>query len=107
MSTSRQLGFRVEGIRLAGEPPQNDFKLISSRHVDCAVTVPCGISHRSIFRSEAEDVVRSFLPTHDSPVRRDIVAGLVGVLKELRVALESSNFFAVSLFDVSYTALCL
>eukprot|EP00038_Savillea_parva_P002574 m.115560 g.115560 ORF g.115560 m.115560 type:complete len:496 (-) comp10882_c1_seq2:1488-2975(-) len=74
MSTSKTLGFRVEGIRLAGEPPQNDFKLISTR-------------------KEVEEVIESFLPPPDSSVRRDIVDGLIGVLKELRAALEMSTFF--------------
>eukprot|EP00037_Helgoeca_nana_P012749 m.116440 g.116440 ORF g.116440 m.116440 type:complete len:443 (+) comp21625_c0_seq6:989-2317(+) len=74
-STSRSLGFRIEGVRVSGHDTQNDFKLISTRR-------------------EVEDIFRAFLPASHSPMRRDIISGLLGVLKELRAALESSPFFA-------------
>jgi len=73
-STSSRLGFRVEGIRLAGEPPKNDFKFISTQ-------------------AQVEEVIRSFLPPPTSPVRAGIVDGFIGVLRELRSALETSDFF--------------
>jgi hypothetical protein len=57
-----------------------------------------------LFRREVEDIFRAFLPASHSSMRRDIISGLLGVLKELRAALESSPFFAVSrLFPPIYT----
>ena len=54
-STSNTLGFRIEGVRTASEPPRSSFQKVSQL-------------------SEVQDIFASFLPDPDSPIRREVGA---------------------------------
>ncbi len=76
-SSSRNLGFRIEGVKRSNEEPNTDFKTVNSR----------------------EDAIRaldSFLPERGSALRKVVVGAFCDRLEDLRDGLARSDFFAVS-----------
>lgn len=59
-SSSRTLGFRVEGIRVTGQKPQNNFRKVRTLE-------------------DVEVVINSFLPPKGHNKRKEIMAGFIGI----------------------------
>jgi len=74
LSSSRNLGFRIEGIKLGEDPPINTFKTKKERD------------------EVAEVITTEFLPS-SAPMRRKIVQTMHGRLLDLKDALGESKFF--------------
>jgi len=76
-SSSRNLGFRIEGIKRSNEKPATDFKKVHST-------------------DEAASAIETFLPEKGSPLRAVVLTAFMERLEDLREALDRSNFFSVS-----------
>lgn len=76
-SSSRNLGFRIEGIKRSNEKPATDFKKVHST-------------------DQAAEAIETFLPEKGSALRSVVMNTFMERLEDLREALDRSNFFSVS-----------
>lgn len=74
-SSSRNLGFRIEGIKRSNEKPATDFKKVHST-------------------DQAAEAIETFLPEKGSALRSVVMNTFMERLEDLREALDRSNFFS-------------
>lgn len=74
-SSSRNLGFRIEGIKRSNEKPRTDFKKVHST-------------------DEAASAIETFLPEKGSPLRAVVMTAFMERLEDLSEALDRSDFFS-------------